>query len=50
MQEITIKITIVGTNADIKTNALLLADAIIYNNDVKCCELQTGITFNTKES
>ena len=49
MQEITIKITIIGTNEDVKTNALLIEDAIIYNNNLNYDELETTI-INTKES
>lgn len=49
MQEITIKITIIGTNADVKTNALLLEDVITYDNNLQYDALQTTI-LNTKES
>ena len=49
MQEITIKIIIIGTTVDVKTNALLVQDAIIYGNDIRSDEYITSI-INTKES
>ena len=49
MQEITIKITINNSNESMRTNALLIEDAIKYYNDVKSVELETLI-LNTKES